>query len=95
MGNKHASKQSTQPSSATPELAYGLNEQGEVQFNNVDSLDTFAEACRIAEREKVLKGRIVIDASRYVFIPFYRLKNRLLLRLMMGIPRIIYKLYKR
>ncbi len=78
------SKQSTQPSSPTPEPAYGLNEQGEVQFNNVDSLDTFAEACRIAEREKVLKGRIVIDAFSYVFIPFLRLKNRLLMRIMLG-----------
>ncbi|MFC1672182.1 hypothetical protein ACFL01_03500 [Planctomycetota bacterium] len=69
---------------ATPEPAYGLNEQGEVQFDNVDSLDTFAEACRIAEHEKVRKGRIVIDASRYVFLPFYRLKNRLLMRIMLG-----------
>ncbi len=66
------------------DLKYGPNEKGEIQFDNVDSLDSFAEACRIAERENVRKGRIVIDAVRYVFLPFNRLKNPYLLRIMLG-----------
>jgi hypothetical protein len=64
---------------------YGQNDRGETQFDGIDSIETFAEACRIAERERVLKGRIVVDASRYVFLPFSRLrKHPLLLKIMHG-----------
>jgi len=65
-------------------MQYGPNDKGEVQFDNVDSQETFAEACRIAERENIRKGRIFIDTDRYVFLPFSRLKSPRLRKILLG-----------
>jgi hypothetical protein len=58
-------------------------ERGEIQFN-VGTIDEFLQACRIAERDNVRRGRIVIDASRYVFLPFSRLKHPAMRRILLG-----------
>jgi hypothetical protein len=63
-------------------LACERNGNGEAEFTGVESLDDFAAACRICREEEIRKGRMRIDAYRYVFLAFDKLRHRRLLGLL-------------
>jgi hypothetical protein len=60
------------------------NERGEMEFRNVGTLADIARACRWAKQRDIRKGRIVIEAARYVFLPFNKYRGRRWLRWLAG-----------
>jgi hypothetical protein len=53
-------------------------------FDDVDDLREFEEACDIARQERIMRGRVRIDAFRYVFLPLAKLRGRPLMGYLIG-----------